>query len=94
LRSLKELRPVPGNIEHIKRQIGAGAMSLFVLDTILWILGIRGHIPGHDDFQGGPNKSSFFGNPSLMWILVVFAFVVALLSLVAWGAVWLAIKLL
>jgi hypothetical protein len=67
-------------------------MSLFVLDTILWILGIRGHIPGHDDFQGGPNKSSFFSNPSLMWILVVFAFVVALLSLAVWAVVWLAIK--
>jgi hypothetical protein len=67
-------------------------MSLFVLDTILWILGIRGHIPGHDDFHGGPNKSSFFSNPSLTWILVVFVLVVALLSLAVWAAVWLAIK--
>lgn len=67
-------------------------MSLFVLDTIFWILGIRGHIPGHDDFHGGPNKSSFVSNPRLMWILVVFVLVVALLSLAVWAAVWLAIR--
>jgi hypothetical protein len=67
-------------------------MSLFVLDTIFWILGIRGHIPGHDDFHGGPHKSSFVSNPRLMWILVVFVLVVALLSLAVWAAVWLAIR--
>ena len=67
-------------------------MSLFVLDAIFWILGVRGHIPGHDDFHGGPNKSSFANSGRLMRILVVFVVIAALLSLAVWAAVWLAIK--
>ncbi len=68
-------------------------MSLFVLDAIFWICGIRGHIPGHDDFHGGPNKSSVGADTGrLMRILAIFVVVAALLSLVVWAAVWVAIK--
>jgi hypothetical protein len=68
-------------------------MSLFVLDAIFWISGVRGHIPTNDDFHGGPNKSSFAANSGrLMRILLAFAVVAALLSLAVWAAVWLAIK--
>lgn len=70
-------------------------MSLFVLDAIFWILGIRGHIPTNDDFHGGPNKSSIAANSGrLMRILVAFVVVAALLSLAVWAAVWLAVKTL
>ncbi len=68
-------------------------MSLFVLDAILWIFEIRGHIPRNDDFPAGPNKSSLAANTGrLMQILAIFALVAALLSLVVWAAVWLAIR--
>ena len=67
-------------------------MSLYVLDAFIWILGIRGHIP-----QSGigpvPGESSF-STGTLLRALAAFAVTVALLSLVLWLAVWLAIKLL
>jgi hypothetical protein len=68
-------------------------MSLFVLDAIFRVFGIRGHIPGHDDFDGGPDRSSLtVGTGGLMRILAVYFVVVAILSLVLWAAVWLAMK--
>jgi hypothetical protein len=33
-------------------------MSLYVLDAVFWILGIRGHIPQNDDFPVGRSESS------------------------------------
>jgi hypothetical protein len=68
-------------------------MNLFVPDAIFPVFRIRGHIPGHDDFDGGPGKSSPAGNTGrITRILTVFAVVAALLSLVVWTAVWLTIK--
>jgi hypothetical protein len=67
-------------------------MSLFVLEAIFWVFGVRGHIPGHDDFHGGPDRSSLTANSRLMRILAIFFVVAAVLSLVVWAAVWLAIK--
>jgi len=67
-------------------------MSLFVLEAIFWVFGVRGHIPGHDDFHGGPERSSLTANSRLMRILAIFFVVVAVLSLVVWATVWLAIK--
>jgi hypothetical protein len=70
-------------------------MSPNVLDAMLWILGIRGHIPQHDDFGAGPYKSSLASSANrLMRGLGAFVVFVALFSLVLWGAVWVAIKLL
>lgn len=68
-------------------------MSLFVLGAIFRVFGIRGPVPGHDDFHGGPDRSPLEANGhSLRQILAVFVLVAALLSLVVWAAVWLAIK--
>ena len=33
-------------------------MSLYVLDVLLWIIGIRGHIPHYDEFRPGRSESS------------------------------------
>jgi multisubunit Na+/H+ antiporter MnhC subunit len=68
-------------------------MSLHVLDLICWILGIRGHIPQHNDFGAGRSESSFTASP-LMRVLAAIVVTVALLSLALWAAVWLTIKLL
>ena len=70
-------------------------MSLRVLDAILWIFGIRGHIPRNDDFGPGRGESSFGANSGrLMRVLAAVVVAAALLSLALWAAVWLAIKLL
>ncbi len=68
-------------------------MSLFVLEAIFRVFGIRGPISGRDDFSGGPDRSPLAANgPSLTRILAVFIVIFALLSLVVWAAVWMAIK--
>lgn len=70
-------------------------MSLYVLNAVIWILGIRGHIPQSGDFGPVPGESSFGANRvPLTRVLAAFVVTVALLSLVLWAAVWLAIKLL
>jgi len=70
-------------------------MSLYVLDAFIWIVGIRGHIPQSGDFHPIPGASSFGASAGkLMRALAVFVGMVALLSLMLWLAVWLAIKLL
>jgi hypothetical protein len=68
-------------------------MSLFVLDTVLWIIGIRGHIPQNDGFRIGPSDASFSVG-TLVRGLAGFVLSVVVLSLLLWTAVWLAIKLL
>ncbi len=69
-------------------------MSLYMLDAFIWILGIRGHIPQSGEFGrvGGPS-SVVASAGALMRALAVFIAMVALLSLVLWLGVWLAIKL-
>ena len=80
---------------NIERYIGAWAMSLFALNTVLWIFGIRGHIPQDDGFPAGRGGSSLIaGAVTLMRVLAVAVISLAVLSLVLWVAVWLAIKLL
>jgi hypothetical protein len=70
-------------------------MNLYVLEVVIWILGIRGHIPQNGNFGAGSEKSSLTGNASrMMRVLAAFIVAVLLLSLVLWVAVWLAIKLL
>lgn len=68
-------------------------MSLFLLDTSLRAYWIRGHIPGHEDFPNGPDKSSFADGGGLMRLLGIIAAIVAV-PLIMWAAVWLAIKVL
>jgi hypothetical protein len=82
-------------LSRIERQIGAEAMSLYVLDAFIWILGIRGHIPQSGAFNPVPDRPSFGASTGkLMRALAVFAAMVALLSLLLWLGVSLAIKLL
>ena len=70
-------------------------MSLFVLDAVLRIFGIRGHIPQNDGSPAGRSGSSFAANTStLMRVLAATVVSIVFLSLVLWAAVWLAIKLL
>jgi hypothetical protein len=70
-------------------------MSLYVLDALIWILGIRGHIPRGGDFGPVPGQSPLSaGSGTLMRAIAVFAVVVTCLSLLLWMAVWLVIKLL
>jgi hypothetical protein len=78
----------------MERQIGAKAMSLYMLDAFIWILGIRGHIPQSGEFgHVGARSSVGTSAGALMRALAVFIAMVALLSLVLWLGVWLAIKL-
>jgi hypothetical protein len=70
-------------------------MNLYVLDAVVWIFGTRGHIPQHGDFPVGPNRPSLASNANrLMRFLAASVLAIALLSLVLWTAVWLALKLL
>jgi hypothetical protein len=70
-------------------------MSLYVLDAFIWILGIRGHIPQSGEFSPVAGRSSVGASASaLVRALTVFIAMVALLSLVLWLGVWLAIKLM
>jgi hypothetical protein len=70
-------------------------MSLYVLDAVSWIFGIRGHIPQCDDFGVGRGVSSLAdGGNALPRVLVALAVSVAFLSLALWAIVSLAIRLL
>jgi hypothetical protein len=70
-------------------------MSLYVLDAVLWIFGIRGHISQHDGFYAGRSESWFAANVGrLMRVLAASVVAVVLPWLVLWAAVWFAIKLL
>jgi hypothetical protein len=68
-------------------------MSLYVLDAVLWMIAIRGHIPHDGDFgtgRGGPSSAA--NSSKLMRVLAAIAVSVILLSLAIWAAVWLAIR--
>ena len=69
-------------------------MSLFVLDTVLWVFGIRGHIPQPDGFPVGQSGSFAAKTGTLMRVLAAAVVSIGFLSLALWAAVWLAIKLL
>ena len=70
-------------------------MSQYVLDAFIWILGVRGHIPQSGEFGPVAGQSSMGASAgALMRALAVFVGMVALLSLVLWLGVWLAIKLM
>jgi hypothetical protein len=70
-------------------------MGLYVLDAVIWILGIRGHIPQQDNFHAASSGSPL-GAASGAAIRIVAATVASLafLALVLWATVWCAIRLL
>jgi hypothetical protein len=67
-------------------------MTLLALDLVLWLTGVRGHIPRFDDFRPVPARS--VGSAHLVRVLAIMATVFAVLSLAVWGTVWIAIQLL
>lgn len=68
-------------------------MASYALDLVLWLAGIRGHIPRFDDFRPVPAAPAT-GASYLLRVLAIVATVFAALSLAVWGTVWLAISLL
>lgn len=68
-------------------------MSLYVLDALLSIIGIRGHVPHYDAFRPSGNELSP-GTGVLLRVLAAFVISIVVLSLVLWTAVWLTIRFL
>jgi hypothetical protein len=68
-------------------------MASFVLDLVLWLTSVRGHIPRFDDFRPVPAAPSA-GAGYIVRALAIMATVLAALSLAVWGTVWIAIQLL
>ncbi len=68
-------------------------MGLYVLQVMLWILDIRGHIPKFEDYRPVPTGRSPAASP-LVRTLTVLVVTVAVVALAVWAAVWLAIHLL
>jgi len=68
-------------------------MTSFALDLVLWLAGIRGHIPRFDDFRPVPVAPAT-GAGHLARVLALTAAVFAALSLAVWGTVWMAVHLL
>ena len=69
-------------------------MSLYVLDAVFRVFGIRAHIPQNDDFGGGRSESSVGSSTNTLFRVLATVVVVVILALALWAAVWLAIKLL
>jgi len=68
-------------------------MNLFILESIFRVLAIRGHIPGHDDLPERPARSSLGGNSArMMRFLAIASAVLAVMLLVLWAAISLALK--
>ena len=67
-------------------------MASFALDIVLWLAGIRGHIPRFDDFRPVPAAPAT-GAGYVARVLAIMATVFAALSLALWGTVWIAIQL-
>ncbi len=68
-------------------------MASFALDLVLWLTGIRGHIPRFDDFRPMPAAPAA-GAGYIVRMLAIMAAVLVALSLAVWGTVWIAIQLL
>lgn len=68
-------------------------MAPFALDLVLWLIGVRGHIPRFDDFRPASTAPAA-GTGYLVRVLAIMATVLAALSLAVWSTVWLAIQLL
>jgi len=70
-------------------------MSLYVLNTVFSIFGVRGPDRQNGDFPVGPQKSPPTANASwLIRMLGAAVVAIAFLALALWAAVWLALKFL
>jgi len=68
-------------------------MASFALDLVLWLTGVRGHIPRFDDFRPLPTTPTV-GAGHFVRVMVITVAVLAALSLAVWGTVWIVIQLL
>ncbi|MCS3727444.1 hypothetical protein [Bradyrhizobium betae] len=68
-------------------------MASLALDLVLWLIGVRGHIPRFDEFRPVPTAPSASVS-SIVRVLAITAAVLAALSFAVWGTVWIAIQLL
>jgi hypothetical protein len=68
-------------------------MASFALDLVLWLAGIRGHIPRFDDFRPVPVAPAAGSGHGGRVLAIVIA-VLAVISLAIWGTVRIAIELL
>jgi hypothetical protein len=66
-------------------------MSAIILKVVLWIFGIRGHIPQSGGY--GIRSESSPGGTALMRVLATSIVTIAVLSLALWAGISLAIKL-
>jgi hypothetical protein len=69
-------------------------MALFALDVVLWLLGVRGHIPRFDEFRPVPVTPVPGASGAVLRMLVGVIIGLGLLALAVWCAVWLALRLL
>ena len=69
-------------------------MALFALDIVLWLLGVRGHIPRFDEFRPVPSTPVPEAGGAVMRMLASVIVGLGLLALGVWCAVWLALRLL
>jgi hypothetical protein len=69
-------------------------MALFALDIVLWLLGVRGHIPRFDEFRPVPATPVPGASGAVLRMLAAVIVGLGLLSLAVWCAVWLALRLL
>jgi hypothetical protein len=67
-------------------------MASLALDLVLWLIGVRGHIPRFDDFRPVPAAPAA-GAGYVIRVLAITASVLAALSLALWGTVWIAIQM-
>ncbi|MCP3473616.1 hypothetical protein NLM33_25205 [Bradyrhizobium sp. CCGUVB1N3] len=68
-------------------------MAHLALDIVLWLVGVRGHIPRFDDFRPAPPAAAAGSNHALR-ALAAAVVIFASLPLAIWAAVWLVIQLL
>jgi hypothetical protein len=69
-------------------------MSLYVLEAVFRVFGIRGHVPHDGDFPGPGKPPPAANSNRLMRVLATAIVAIALLALLLWGTVWLSLKLL
>lgn len=68
-------------------------MASLARDLVLWLTGVRGHIPRFDDFRPAPAAPTAVAR-YVIRIMAIMAAIFAALSLAVWGTVWIAIQLL
>ncbi len=67
-------------------------MAVFALDLVLWLTGVRSHLPRFDDFPPVPATRAA-GPGNLLRVLAITLAVFAVLSAALWWIVRLAIEL-